>query len=656
MALSSLLAGNGKKIDTELDALFKNPTPIAKQLRPQATTSETSAEASSPSVIFGVVHSGQSKRKHNAEPSNSHKRHKNGMDTKLEVRSDSKQKEDRFSGQQRGGKKRRASGSGLKSDDAGESDGNEDNSDLEDAYLQKSLKGKVKVKDEEERDLEDDGDNDRDAVEDTDSSSETDTPPQHESLAQSLKRNTKSKNMKVKFVPTDETMDQRNARTIFVGNLSVEVAQKKPLRKQLQRHIVSLMSTTGPKPKVESTRFRSVSFATPTSKLPDNGKDNAGSSSKSKGASSRKAQPRQHNIERTSSWRDQNAEGESTKEFLTPAQKKKVAFIKQDFHESADNVHAYIVFGHPARDTSASTKSNLPPPPVIMDPYEAASLAKEACDGTTFMGRIIRVDVAAKNALAATADNENQVIKTDTDPKRCVFVGNLDFENREEDVRAFFEGLIIAEKGPRLILPNDEEERGDEKGASKLQRWVKRVRIIRDKETQLGKGFAYVQFTDRECVDEVLALEPSKLKLAKRKLRVERCKTLPGVATKVSSSVKASKSSMKLPSRHSASVSVPKGDPSLGEKLVHLSKEERKKAKATDSTRLARRLAKKKARMALAVPGKGSGSELKIQGKDRNRERKSAAAKKGKGKHGVGSATKGRVRSDKSAAKRNLKK
>ncbi|EEB91359.1 hypothetical protein MPER_10287, partial [Moniliophthora perniciosa FA553] len=227
---------------------------------------------------------------------------------------------------------------------------------------------------------------------------------------------------------------------------------------------------------------------------------------------------------------------------------------------------------------------------------------------------------------------------------------------REEDVRAFFEGLITAEKGPRPISPNDEEEQFDEKGASKLQRWVKRVRIIRDKETQLGKGFAYVQFTDRECVDEVLALDSSKLKFAKRKLRVERCKTLPGVATKVSSSVKTSKSFTKPPSRHSASVSVPKGDPSLGEKLVHLSKEERKKAKATDSTRLARRLAKKKARMALAVPGKGSGSELKIQGKDRNRERKNAATTKGKGKHGVGSATKGRVRSDKNAAKRNYKK
>ena len=101
---------------------------------------------------------------------------------------------------------------------------------------------------------------------------------------------------------------------------------------------------------------------------------------------------------------------------------------------------------------------------------------------------------------------------------------------------------------------------------------------------------------------------------------------------------------------------VPKGDPGLGEKLAHLSKEARKQAKATDSTRVARRLAKKKARMALAVPGKGSDSELKIQSKDRNRERKTAADKKGNRKHGVGSATKGRVRSEKSIAKRNLKK
>ncbi|KAK7060349.1 Nucleolar protein 12 [Paramarasmius palmivorus] len=528
----------------------------------------------------------------------------------------------------------------------------EDKSDLENDYLAKSLRGKAKGG------VDDEGEGNESsaehAAEGSDSGSETDTPPQHESLAKSSRGQKKAK--KVKVAPRDETAEQRNARTIFIGNLNVEVAQKKPLRKQLQRHILSLIPTSGQIPKVESIRFRSVPFAIPTSDMPDDG-DIGGSTSK---LESKKKQSRQHDVERTSSWRDQNGEGDNAKKFLTPAQKKKVAFIKQDFHDSADSVHAYIVFAHADTRVDENPKSapirnpNLPPPPEVMDPYEAARLAKEACDGTTFMDRVIRVDVAARNTAAASVNSEGHIMQSDVDPKRCVFVGNLDFESREEDVRAFFEGVVAAEKGPCPARSKDIGDQASDMDASKPNTWVKRVRIIRDKETQLGKGFAYVQFTDRECVDEVLALDSSKLKFAKRKLRVERCKTLPGVSTKVSSSVKQPKSSEKP--RQNMPGPVPKGDPGLGEKLAHLSKEARKQAKATDSTRVARRLAKKKARMALAVPGKGSDSELKIQSKDRNRERKTAADKKGNRKHGVGSATKGRVRSEKSIAKRNLKK
>lgn len=58
---------------------------------------------------------------------------------------------------------------------------------------------------------------------------------------------------------------------------------------------------------------------------------------------------------------------------------------------------------------------------------------------------------------------------------------------------------------------------------------------------------------------------------------------------------------------------MPKGYPNLGAQLVHLSKAERKAAKAVDPDRLARRLAKKKARNSLRIPEKG---------KDRVRVRK----------------------------------
>lgn len=92
---------------------------------------------------------------------------------------------------------------------------------------------------------------------------------------------------------------------------------------------------------------------------------------------------------------------------------------------------------------------------------------------------------------------------------------------------------------------------------------------------------------------------------------------------------------------------VPKGDPSLGEKLAHLPKEARKQYKSSDADRVARRLAKKKARIALGNDG------VKTLGKDRERVRKGPTVNKGVQRK---VESKGRVRSDKSLAKRNAKK
>ena len=180
---------------------------------------------------------------------------------------------------------------------------------------------------------------------------------------------------------------------------------------------------------------------------------------------------------------------------------------------------------------------------------------------------------------------------------------------------------------------------------------------------------------DRECVDEILAMEEVKLKFAKRKLRVQRCKTIPGSSvstsrltanaanksqpqkSKTQSQPNSQTQSSKKPAKQGQSIkppvpiAVPKGDPKLGEKLAHLPKGERKQAKAADADRVARRLAKKKARMAMGTKGKDSNSE----GKKRVRVRKKANEAKN-GKTGKGKEKKGRVRSKKSLAKLNTKK
>ncbi|KAF9242674.1 hypothetical protein BU15DRAFT_86850 [Melanogaster broomeanus] len=447
----------------------------------------------------------------------------------------------------------------------------------------------------------------------------------HESLSKNRadSKMSKSGGRKEKYAVPDETQEKRDARTVFIGNLSPEVATKRvsetgvsltfpltsiscqPLQKQL--------------PKIESTRFRSVAFQAPTSKLPE--ANDEGKTTKL---------PRQHERDRASSWRGEQTAEASTrtdeKKFLTSSQKKKIAFIKHEIHSNADSVHAYIVFAYP--QPVDSRPANLPPAPTVMDPFEAARLAVVKCNGTMFLDRMLRVDASSDDALLSSAVG---------DPKLTIFVGNLDFASKEDDLRVFFEGVVSAERGPASAELSQD---GD-----KPMLWVTRVRMVRDRDTQLGKGFAYVHFADRTCVDEILALEPGKLKFAKRKLRVQRCKTITGVsAVKSTSPAKSARTS-----NRAAVPDIPKGDPSLGEKLVNLSKEERRQAKSTDADRVARRMAKKKARMALAKQG------VPVQSKERERVRKPGAAKKIGGvppKKG----SRGRVRSEKSVAKRNTKK
>lgn len=218
-----------------------------------------------------------------------------------------------------------------------------------------------------------------------------------------------------------------------------------------------------------------------------------------------------------------------------------MAFIKRDIHESADSVHVYVVFAHsrphpaPSADrseegTSATTTTTNQIQAV--SPYDIAALAVQHCNATVFMDRTIRVDrvSATSSATAASASSSkaatvkaNGVNGIGADPKKTIFVGNLDFASKEEDLRVYFEGVVSGERGPRADgedEDSEEEEEGDEEqeeeegedeeadedkgqkgkkgpGGKKAKTWVTSVRIVRDRDTQLGKGFAYVQFAVR---------------------------------------------------------------------------------------------------------------------------------------------------------------
>lgn len=125
---------------------------------------------------------------------------------------------------------------------------------------------------------------------------------------------------------------------------------------------------------------------------------------------------------------------------------RKIAFLAHKLHESRSSLNAYIV----------------------MDSVKTARRALEL-NGTLFHEHHLRVD-----SVAHPAKHDN---------KRCIFVGNLDFELDEEPLWRHF-GTCGA---------------------------IEYVRMIRDSKTNLGKGFAYVQFVDSVSVEKALLLHDKKL-------------------------------------------------------------------------------------------------------------------------------------------------
>jgi nucleolar protein 12 len=129
-------------------------------------------------------------------------------------------------------------------------------------------------------------------------------------------------------------------------------------------------------------------------------------------------------------------------------------------------------------------------------------------------------------------------------------------------------------------------------------------------------------------VDEVVAMDPVKLKFAKRKLRVTRCKADKNSSTPKETGRREATSSGEIATPGKAErPNLPKlkGDPKLGERLKGMSKEERREAKKKDANRLARRMEKKKARISLE-------KRLKKPEKERVRVRKATMVKTAKKK------------------------
>ncbi|KAG7663916.1 NOP12 [[Candida] subhashii] len=145
---------------------------------------------------------------------------------------------------------------------------------------------------------------------------------------------------------------------------------------------------------------------------------------------------------------------------------RKIAIAKKNLHKSRDSVNAYVVFTD-----------------------KGASRSAIALNATKFEDHHLRVDHVAH--------------PSPKDNRRTIFVGNLDFEEKEDTLWNYFN--------------------------SKLDNDVESVRIIRDSKTNMGKGFALVQFKDTLSVNKALFLNDKPIETGDkskkgRKLRISRAK------------------------------------------------------------------------------------------------------------------------------------
>lgn len=210
MSLSSFLLKSTQNVDSELDALFKSQvcnTPskfspgIDSIIKPSATIS---APASTQ-----ISETPSKKRK-----LEDHKQATQVKRPKSNTPVAPGDKEDQTPKVRTSASKKLKARTKPKEPEEEEDD--EDNSDIENAYLREKGGEKPDPKD---KPIEEEESNDED---------EEGDPSQlvHESLTGKGKSKSK-RGSKQKYVPPDETPDQRDQRTIFIGNLSLEVAQKR---------------------------------------------------------------------------------------------------------------------------------------------------------------------------------------------------------------------------------------------------------------------------------------------------------------------------------------------------------------------------------------------------------------------------------------------
>ena len=273
-----------------------------------------------------------------------------------------------------------------------------------------------------------------------------------------------SKPAKAPKPPVDKSSPERLARTIFVGNVPTAA-----LTKAGTRLLRSRFAKFGA---VESLRFRSVAVSDPT--LPRRVAIEKGLLHDGRDSSNAYIVY----VDRASAEAALAANGE-----LFELPKSVLASVRRKVRKAATEEEADNDVDE-EEDVSDADDDDAE----IPDDDEEAENDEEDDDGASGfseadLAKHIRVDMA-----------DGSSTRKKEDMNRTVFVGNLPFSATDEAVRAHF-----ATCGP-----------------------VEYVRVVRDKATALGKGFAYVCFSDKAAV--ALAVKLNGAAFMKRPLRVSRAR------------------------------------------------------------------------------------------------------------------------------------
>ncbi|EFP89763.1 uncharacterized protein PGTG_15419 [Puccinia graminis f. sp. tritici CRL 75-36-700-3] len=412
-----------------------------------------------------------------------------------------------------------------------------------------------------------------------------------------------------------ESFEEKNRRTVFVGNVHIDCVKNKSASRALLEHLLNPSKEESgglaPQARIDSIRYRGIPLATPIGSEPP--KD-------------------QHGSKRSKAWQDSQAAGGTrpsfddaaggsagrrgakplessestlpTVKFLTGGQKRKIGYVTGDIHPEAKSCLAYVVIAPPPPPPpSSSTTTSSSHPSAHLSAIELAQLIVAKSDGTSFMDRVIRCDMASQPPSKKTPNNPSSHTIDNKEQRRTLFIGGLDFVEEEDSIRKAVESKLV------------EEKKGLPEGAAT---WVERVRVVRDKATSLTKGFAYVLLRTQDAVEEMLALPEGSFKIGKRRVRLQKylssgqssaLKRVREPTTK-NGEKRGGKPNPLNPSQDSTKrpridltkeIQTTYQGPDQSQELALLDKSERKKIKSANQARVERRMLKKQNQLKIKI-------------------------------------------------------